>query len=246
MVLHILDSVPSTNQYCELLDLSHVEEFAVFAAHEQSAGIGQRGNCWVSAPNENLTGTIILKPGFLLFADQFRLTQAVSLALTDFLQPLLRANKDMLRIKWPNDIYIADKKICGILISNRIKGNHMDTSLVGIGLNVNQTQFPNWVPNPISLRQLTKKEYDPDGLWISLVDAVQKRYRQLMLPDTALQIEQDYLSRLMNFHRSATYLYHGKIINATIHGVNPYGHLQLIDDKGNAVSCQMQEIKLII
>lgn len=246
MTLHILDSVPSTNQYCELLDLSQVEEFAIFAAHEQTAGIGQRGNCWVSAPHENLTGSVILKPHFLPFADQFRLTQAVSLALIDFLDPFL-PNHCKLQIKWPNDIYVDTKKICGILISNQIKGEHMGTSIIGIGLNVNQTQFPDWVPNPVSLRQITGETYTPDQLWTDIVDAISSRYEQLRLQIGSFeQLDHDYLSRLMNWKREATYLYDNKKINATIEGINRYGHLQLTDAEGNYFSCQMQEVKLVL
>lgn len=244
MALHILDSVPSTNQYCELLDLSQVEEFAVYAAHEQTAGIGQRGHGWAAEPRQNLTGSIILKPAFLPFADQFRLTQAVSLALTDFLRPLLGATSDQLRIKWPNDIYVGKHKICGILISTKIKSNAMDTAIVGIGLNINQMQFPDWVPNPVSLRQLTGVTCEPDTLWNGLIEALQVRYRQLQQPGAAGPIEQDYLAQLMNYRQRAAYIYRGATIHATIQGVNRYGHLQLTDDAGRTLSCQLQEIKL--
>lgn len=247
MELHILDSVPSTNQYCELLDLSQVGEFAVFAAHAQTSGIGQRGNCWASAPHENLTGSIILKPRFLPFADQFRLTQTVSLALIDFLSSLLPNGSGLLQIKWPNDIYVGLKKICGILISNRIQGEHMGVSIVGIGLNVNQTEFPDWVPNPTSLRQITGNTYTPDKLWSPLADALECRYSQLRnQPESFEQLGHVYLSRLMNWHKEATYLYQNRKINATIEGVNRYGHLQLTTADGNRLSCQMQEIKLVL
>lgn len=247
MALHIFDSVPSTNQYCELLDLSQVEEFAIYAAHEQTAGIGQRGNCWASEPGKNLTGSLILKPDFLPFADQYKLTQAVSLALTDFLLPLLPITTASVKIKWPNDIYVGQSKICGILISNRIQGEHISASIIGIGLNVNQELFPKWVPNPVSLRQLTGAEYEPDTLWADLLNAIKRRYLQLQQTWNNYQlVEEEYLARLLNWNQEAAYLYRGEIINATIRGINRFGHLLLTDSEGNCITCQMQEIKLIL
>ena len=121
----------------------------------------------------------------------------------------------------------------------------MWASVVGIGLNVNQMEFPDWVPNPVSIRKITGEAHAPDILWASLTDAVGNRYTQLMQPNAFLQIEHDYLQQLMNYQHEATYLYKGETINATIQGVNQYGHLQLSDANGIAIECQLQEIKLI-
>ena len=149
------DSLESTNKYCELLNLGETEEFTVIVAKEQTAGIGQRGNHWAAAPGQNLTFSVVLRPAFLPAADQYALTKAVSLAIVDTLAPLLPQRAEEVRIKWPNDIYVDDRKICGILINNHLQQERIAATVVGIGLNVNQRTFPDWVPNPTSLALLT-------------------------------------------------------------------------------------------
>lgn len=242
MTLHTFPSLPSTNQYCELLDLREVEEFAVYQALEQTAGIGQQGNCWASAAGQNLTFSLILKPAFLPFADQFLLTMAVSLGIADCLSALLPA--ESIRIKWPNDLYASGRKICGILTSNRIHGNRIASSIVGIGLNVNQTDFPSWVPNPVSVCQLTGRTADLPSLLEHTVGSIESRYRQLAHGSTAA-LEDDYLDRLLNLGTETRYCYRGAEVLATITGVNRFGHLTLVTSDGRHLSCQMKEIALL-
>ena len=246
MELRCFDSLESTNQYCELLDLATVEEFTVISTREQTAGIGQRGNHWHSAPGENLTFSLVLKPGFLAMEDQYMLTKAISLGIVDWLDGVLPQGQRVY-IKWPNDIYVGDKKICGVLISNRVKGSRMATSIVGVGLNVNQTVFPDWVPNPTSVRLVTGKEHPLNEALTGVVEAVARRYRQLQLtyaecPD---ELDKAYLSRLLNIGRECTYLYHDKKIRAVITGVNRFGHLDLVTATGDRLVCQLKELKYV-
>ena len=242
MIIETFDSLPSTNQYCELLDLSQTEEFSVIYARQQTAGIGQRGNCWNSQPNKNLTFSLILKPTFLPAAEQYMLTKVVSLGITDCLQSLIPGG-NIIKIKWPNDIYINDHKVCGILISNKLSRTHLSASIVGIGLNVNQTEFPSWVPNPISLKQITGEELFLRPLLENIVQAIQTRYRQL--PTNPDILDQEYLSRLLRLHQPARYLYHGEAITATIQGVNQYGHLLLTTSEGRPLTCQLKELTFL-
>ncbi|MBO4600590.1 MAG: biotin--[acetyl-CoA-carboxylase] ligase [Bacteroidales bacterium] len=238
------DTLPSTNQYCELLNLTETEEFTVIVACTQTAGIGQRGNHWEASPNQNLTFSIILKPIFLPIADQYQLTKAVSLGITDWLMPIVPQGKERVRIKWPNDIYVESSKICGILTTHRIVGERISSTIVGIGVNVNQQQFPDWVPNPTSLRIVTGKEWHLDGLLDSLLSSISKRYEELRTQPLGI-LDSPYLNLLLRRGIEAPYSYHGNTIAATLQGVNRYGHLQLTTRTGEHLSCQLKEIQFL-
>ena len=238
------DSLESTNKYCEALDLAEVEDFTCFWALEQTAGIGQRGNHWASAPGENLTFSLVLKPDFLPAADQFRLTQALSLAICDCLAPCCSLKEHVSPvIKWPNDIYMDGGKICGTLVSTRLSGDCINTAICGIGLNVNQVEFPDWVPNPTSLALLMGRTYDLEPLLMQLLQHIEARYADLR---RGIDPTPDYLALLMNRNVEARYLYEGEEITATVTGVDRYGHLQLTAADGRQLSCAMKEIAFLL
>lgn len=241
----MFDSLESTNKYCELLDMNEVKEFTVICAREQTAGIGQRGNCWHSEAGSNLTFSMVLKPEFLPVENQYMLTKAVSLGLVEGIEPYLP--NTMVRIKWPNDIYVGNKKICGILISNKVKGANLSVSIVGIGLNVNQTVFPDWVPNPVSIKQVSGRDESLEMVLKRVVDAVELRYIQLRDGwfSGVEEMDKEYLSRLLFLGREMPYKYHEKEIMATIVGVNRFGHLELVTDSGDTITCQLKELKFL-
>ena len=241
MNIQQFESLESTNKYCELLNLSEVEEFTVIVARSQTAGIGQRGNHWEAEPGKNLTFSLILKPSFLPVADQYQLTKAISLGVTDWLMPLVPEGNSHVKIKWPNDIYVDDKKICGMLITNRVTGDRLSASIVGIGMNVNQRAFPDWVPNPTSLALMTGQEWPLAKLLTSLLSAIQERYKELRRESLGT-LDSPYLARLLKRGEKAVYALHGEKIEATITGVNRFGHLQLVTPTGGHLSCQMKEI----
>lgn len=237
------DTLPSTNQYCELLDLNEVEEFTVYWADAQTAGIGQRGNHWHSAPRQNLTFSLILKPTALAAADQYQLTKALSLGIHDWLSAIV-PETEKIKIKWPNDIYYDDKKICGTLISSRLKGTNLHTAIAGIGLNINQTQFPDWVSNPTSLRLISGRTYNLDRCLTDLVHNIAHRYERLLRATDSP--DSDYLSHLFRLSLPSRYRYQGQTITATILGVNRYGHLLLRCDTGLEITCQLKEIQTLL
>ena len=146
-----LERVDSTNDEARR-HISEIDNLSVVSALRQTAGRGQRGNRWQSADGENLTFSIVLKFGAdqlesMAASGQFVISEVAALSVVDFL-----ARHDIeAKIKWPNDIYVGDKKICGILIENALKGNCLSHSIVGIGLNVNQTVFDPSLPNPTSM-----------------------------------------------------------------------------------------------
>ena len=180
----------------------------------------------------------MLHPTFLPADRQFKLTESLSLAVLDFLKDL----KD-LKVKWPNDIYVAGRKICGSLVSTRLTGNTLASAICGIGLNVNQTKFPDWIPNPTSLSLLTGEHYELDPLLRRLLACIHKRYMELQ---SGIDPEPEYLAHLLNFGSRALYIYNEKEITATITGVDPHGRLLLTADDGRRLSCGMKEISLVL
>ena len=240
MRIQQFDSLESTNKHCEALDLAEVEDFTCFWALEQTAGIGQRGNHWDSAPGENLTFSLVLHPTFLPADRQFKLTEALSLALLDFLS--FFNFHFSIHIKWPNDIYIDAKKICGTLVSTRLSGNNISAAVCGIGLNINQLEFPTWVPHPTSLALLTGQHYELEALLWQLLQCIERRYNELK---AGIDPEAEYLTSLMNLGVPARYKYKEEKITATITGIDPYGHLLLEATDGRRLCCGMKEIALL-
>ena len=153
-----LDETDSTNRYLTLLcDRELVSEYTTVRADYQTAGKGQRGNTWESEKGKNLLFSLVLYPTFLEAHRQFLLSQLTSLAVKETLELWT----DDIRIKWPNDIYWKEKKICGMLIENELSAEGIARSIIGIGLNVNQEIFHSDAPNPVSLRQITGLEKNP-------------------------------------------------------------------------------------
>ena len=235
-----LDSTESTNRYCEALDLAAVGDFTCYWALAQTAGIGQRGNHWHSAPGQNLTFSLVLHPDFLPADRQFRLTQALALALCDTLE--IQNSEFKIHIKWPNDIYAEGRKICGTLVSTRLQGTTIASAVCGIGLNVNEVDFPAWLPNPTSLRQLTGRCHELEPLLRQLLGAIERRYHDLR---EGIDPQRDYLDRLMNLGTEALYRYGSEPLRATITGVDPHGRLLLTATDGRHLCCAMKEIALL-
>jgi BirA family biotin operon repressor/biotin-[acetyl-CoA-carboxylase] ligase len=198
------EELSSTNDYMQKL-LSEEKELAegtvVWAKH-QTAGRGQGQNKWESEKNKNLTFSVLLYPDFLPVTEQFLLSQLTALGIIDFL-----ANSCALEdvtVKWPNDIYWKDKKICGMLIENRLSGHTISHTILGIGININQEQFMSDAPNPVSVKQITGKEYDLEKILLLLRESILNRYLQL-LRDEKEQIRTDYFNKL--YRREGYHLY---------------------------------------
>ncbi len=240
MTILRFDTLESTNKYCEALDLAEVGDFTCYWALAQTAGIGQRGNCWHSAPGQNLTFSLVLHPDFLPADRQFRLTQALALAVCDTLG--IQNSEFKPHIKWPNDIYIAGRKVCGTLVSTRLQGTAIAAAVCGIGLNVNEVDFPSWLPNPISLRQLTGRSHALEPLLRQLLGCIGQRYSDLR---AGVDLHEEYLSRLLNLGVEARYRHGDEELRATIVGVDPLGRLLLTAADGRHLCCAMREIALV-
>jgi len=208
---------------------SDLENYTVIVAEEQTKGRGQQRNSWLSEPSKNLTMSIFIDDLDLKIYNQKYLNFAISLAIFKTLTALKIEN---LSIKWPNDIMSVNKKICGILIENSISSNKIYASIIGIGLNVNQIQFPESLKNASSLKALTNITYDLDNLLIKLIKEI-KSSLQILSLEKYTQLEQQYLDVLYKkniptmFKNSEDVLFMGKIL-----GISDSGNLliELEDD----------------
>ena len=151
-------------------------------AHEQTAGKGQRGRVWYSEPGKNLAMSILLEAPWTDPSSAFPLSAATALACMDALDEM---RLDAACIKWPNDIYLGDRKLGGILIENLVRGTRWTYAVLGIGINVNQTHFDPSLPNPVSILQATAKEMPPVSLAKSICAKLEARLESLIQTDTA-------------------------------------------------------------
>jgi len=172
-----LESVDSTNNYAMArIHAGMATDGLVCLTREQWAGRGQRGKSWFSEPGQNLTMSLVIKPSPLKLTQQFLFSAAVSLGILDLLKEI---SAGIWTVKWPNDIYWNDRKAAGILIESVIQGINWSFAVIGIGMNLNQEQFPDDLPNAISLKQITGEDYKPVEIARRLVPCIQKRIHAL-------------------------------------------------------------------
>lgn len=218
-----------------------LENYTIVLAKTQTKGRGQQANSWVSEPNKNLTMSVFITNFDLKISNQKYLNFAISLAIFDVLSS---QQIKALSIKWPNDIMSANKKICGILIENNIKKNKIHSSIVGIGLNVNQEKFPDFLENASSLKILTNKEYDIDILLLELVENLKKRVQLLSLKKYDL-LENNYLNVL--YKKGFPTMFkdnNGDLFMGIIVGISASGNLQIELDDETVKEFGIKEVSL--
>lgn len=242
MQVIFLKQVDSTNAF--LLEMAEAERVGkVVWAGSQTAGKGMASNIWESAPGLNLTFSMGLDLSFMKAADQFLLSQAVPLGLLDVLDTLLSSSS--LKVKWPNDLYFGDRKLCGILINSTIHGMDMGVSVVGVGLNVNQTRFQDWPTRPISLKTIMKKETELEPLLQSLAVAIEHRIHQLKTDEGIETIKKEYLNRLYRYQTWADYEVAGARVIRYITGIDSFGRLQTLDESSTPHTYDLKEIRFL-
>lgn len=238
-----LESVDSTNKYLSnLLNSKTLPEGSVVWAHAQSHGQGQSDNVWESEPGKNLTASFVLYPHFLEPEYQFFLTMIISLSVCTALDKLQLPASAM--IKWPNDIYLNRQKVAGILIKNDLIGNRISKTIAGIGLNINQLSFNDTIPDAVSLRMITGKDYNVADLLTECHDSMAFWYTKLMKGETG-SLEKAYLSRLYLLNEPAWFEIKGKKVEAVIGGLAAYGMLRLTGNQGEEYICDLKEIKFL-
>jgi len=246
MHFEILDiaSVPSTNVF--LFDKIRVEETVeglVIAANEQTAGRGLGKNVWESEVGKNLTFSVLLKPEFLEAANQFVITQMLSLSVLNVLKKYFTA--DVLKVKWPNDIYVSDRKIAGILVQNIVKGKSISHSVVGIGINVNQKKFVSNAPNPVSIIQITNKITSLKVLLAEFLSELNSIYSNYKTVQSQIELKEIYLNNMYRFQQQHYFIdgnghFEGKII-----GVDAFGQLQIKDSSHKIRVYSYKEVEFV-
>jgi BirA family biotin operon repressor/biotin-[acetyl-CoA-carboxylase] ligase len=222
-----LDEIDSTNNYAfARLQANMAEHGTVIFARKQTAGKGQRGKVWNSEPGANIILSVILDTSFLSTVQQFPLSIAVALAVHDFFS---KYAGDESKIKWPNDIYWRDRKAGGILIENSITSQLSGIgswrwAIAGIGININQTLFPKQLTNPVSLKQITGKDFKVEDLAKELCNCLEYRYGQLKKRKTK-ELLQQYNEHLYKLHQTVRLKKGNAAFNCNIEGVNRHGEL---------------------
>ena len=227
-VIHI-EETDSTNRW---LKTYGDESNLCVVADYQTAGKGCGSNSWESERGKNLTFSILIHPTDIPASEQFRITEMVSVALCETIG--MEAS-----IKWPNDIYVGERKICGILIENRLQGSEMKDSIIGIGLNVNQQTFVSDAPNPVSIKQLTGCDTNREILLNDFLHTFNE-------VSTRKNNASTYRKRLFRLGQKAAFADKTGRFEGTIVDVEPDGHLLIRDETGLVRRYAFKEVQFLI
>ena len=240
-IIHI-EETDSTNRWMKENGTRNL----VVVADYQTAGKGCGANTWEAERGKNLLFSVMIHPKCIQAKNQFIITQVVSVALCKTLESLLSPpltpptqEGNAISIKWPNDIYVGDKKICGVLIENRLQGRMINDTIIGIGLNVNQTVFKSDAPNPVSIKQLTGKETDRDEVLNTFLNKLKETAQ-------STTIIADYKARLYRREGKHLFMTQNTTFKASIVDVKDDGRLMLQDEKGVAHLFRFKEVTFII
>ena len=236
-----LQAIDSTNNYA----FSHIhaglaQHGSIIFSHEQTSGKGQRGKKWISAPGDNISLSIIIKPTSLLVPQQFQLSACVAVALHKFFEKYAGTQT---KIKWPNDLYWKDRKAGGILIESIVRSSESgvgssesgvlsresgvgtwEWAVIGIGININQTSFPPELPNPVSLKQITGKNFDTVELAKELCQVFNDHFEKL-INNGFEDVYAQYLSHLYKKNEKVKLKKDTGVFETMIKTVSPTGKL---------------------
>lgn len=244
-----LKEVDSTNSQAHR-ERHEASDFTVWAAEYQTAGRGQRGNSWESSRGENLTFSILFKPQGFLATRQFELSEVVALGVVNYL-----STKGIeAKVKWPNDIYVQDRKICGILIENTLSGDTLSVCIAGIGINLNQTIFRSDAPNPTSIAlELERCGLKPEPLidrqeLVLLLQQIANLYFPLLEEQNGDKLEELYLASLYRKDELHNYIdmTTGEQFEGYIRGIEKNACLRVETAAGELRYFAFKDIKYII
>ena len=236
-----IPKIKSTNLYAiSQIPDKEVKPGTVFLTYNQTEGRGQLDNKWESESGKNLTFSVFLKPSVVEIKSQFMISKMVTLGIVSFLNDYINDVK----IKWPNDIYVGDRKICGILIENAVMQKNIFWSVAGIGLNINQTVFLSDVPNPVSLKNITGRDYDLPKILDKLLKKIDFYYHELF-DGKYEDVDAKFLKYLYRLNKwgdfaDKNHKYKGKIV-----GVNDIGQLQIEEEAGNVNTYNFKEVRFL-
>ena len=240
-LIHLTETDSTSNYLRKLLNADNAKEYTVVAADFQTSGKGQRGNSWESEREKNLLFSLLLTPAFLPANEQFVLSQIISLSIKEELDTYCSE----ISIKWPNDIYWKNKKICGILIEHDLQGKNLSQTIAGIGININQEFFSSPAPNPVSLKQITGEEYDLCPILRNILTRIYKYYSEIQYENTG-NLADRYYEALFRKGRLARYSDKDGEFTAQIIRVEPSGILVVKDEKNKERMYAFKEISYIL
>jgi len=270
-----LDETTSTNTFLATYRPPTTTDITLVTAEYQSGGRGQAGNSWESERGQNLLFSLLVTPASLPATHLFLLSEAIALSIRDAVAQVLTAPSSFLpapassipasvrdhsvTVKWPNDVYVGDKKIAGILIENTLRGPFVDRCIIGCGVNVNQQRFLSDAPNPVSLRQLVGCDLERSFVLEYIIDVFARRYDAITAslhrsPLTAHpsplapapSVHSDYLAAL--YRRTGLHSYRDASgpFRAEIADVEPTGHLVLRDEAGHLRRYAFKEVEYLV
>ena len=234
----------STNTYLSRLAAT-LPGGTVIYTPSQTAGRGQKGNSWESEDGKNLTFSLLLKRPPVKARDQFYLSEAAALAVVE---ALTDEAGDSFAVKWPNDVYWQDKKVCGMLLENSLDGTDIATCIVGIGINVNQERFLSDAPNPVSLINITGREHDLMALLKRVCSRIEQLVDSLADGNARRDLHERYMTAL---YRNDGQQHpwedaSGHRFMASVAGIAPDGTLTLLHDDGTRHDYLFKQVKHII
>lgn len=215
--------------------------FTLVVADDQTRGRGQKGNSWETERGKNIIFSLLCHPTFIPPAHQFLLSQSMAIAI----QQTLASIVDGVEVKWPNDIYVGDKKISGTLIECDLQGRSISNCIIGVGININQTIFRSDAPNPTSLALLTGKQHDREALLEDIISRFQHFY-QILKEGKEQEVRSAYMSCLYRRNGSHKYADVRGEFMAEIAGIEPSGHLLLRFSNGNVVRYEFKDVRFIL
>lgn len=246
--------VNSTNKELkERIEKGSIENFPIaIVADYQEAGKGIGSNKWCSLPSQNALFTVAFKPAFLAPENQFLLNLVLSMSLIETLAKMCAQRASFFKLKWPNDVYLGEKKLGGILFEVSVIGSKCELVLMGTGININQTDFPTDLPNPVSLQMSEKKCFEVKKVYKSLIDGLEKAYVIFENETKTREVEvlfeeykQKYFEKLLFFGEARPYVIQGKKYEAALIDIDKYGNAKMKTQTGEMFSCGLKELQYV-
>jgi BirA family transcriptional regulator, biotin operon repressor / biotin---[acetyl-CoA-carboxylase] ligase len=237
----ILDEIDSTNHFLHDYDDDKDYRIIVALSNYQTSGRGQGSNSWESEKYKNLTFSFLIHPTYVAPNIQFVISMAISMAIKDCLDNYF----DDVSIKWPNDIYYRDMKICGILIENNLCGSSIKDSVLGVGININQQKFVSDAPNPVSMWNILGKKTDTEEILNKVIENFSEYMDQMEQGDFD-EIRHNYLFSLYRKEGYFPYSDVNGVFTAKLETVESDGHLKLIDIDNKSRRYAFKEVKFMI
>lgn len=239
--IYVSQTTSTNTSLAEICDKGEAANLSSVYTSFQTAGRGQRGNKWESEEGKNLLFSIVIFPERLMAKHHFILLQITALGLFETLSEYT----DGISIKWPNDIYWKDKKICGTLIENDLKGIYIERSISGSGINLNQEDFKSDAPNPVSLSQITGEKYNVEIILHKTLHTIEKYYNMLVNGKNE-EIRKKYSDAIYRKHGFHRYKDEKGTFDAKIIEIEEDGRLILQDKEGNIRKYLFKEVSYII